>query len=185
MLASPARVSRLRRPVVSVGNLRVGGSGKTPVVGACRAAAARPWRDARRILTRGYGANPPGARRDGRVRRRAAAGRRRGRGRRTVACSPVRCRACRSWWARIDLPRDRWPNASSGVTVHLLDDGFQHVQLARDVDLLLVDEQRSGRPRAAGGTAARTARQCRAGRCGARHDRRMPVPRGTWPRRSA
>ena len=26
-----------------------------------------------------------------------------------------------------------------GVTVHLLDDGFQHVKLARDIDLLLVD----------------------------------------------
>jgi tetraacyldisaccharide 4'-kinase len=26
------------------------------------------------------------------------------------------------------------------ATVHLLDDGFQHVQLARDIDLLLVDE---------------------------------------------
>ena len=27
-----------------------------------------------------------------------------------------------------------------GVTVHILDDGFQHVTLARDVDLILVDE---------------------------------------------
>ena len=27
-----------------------------------------------------------------------------------------------------------------GATVHLLDDGFQHLELARDVDLLLVDE---------------------------------------------
>ncbi|MGE3519254.1 MAG: tetraacyldisaccharide 4'-kinase, partial [Vicinamibacterales bacterium] len=27
------------------------------------------------------------------------------------------------------------------VTVHLLDDGFQHLQLARDVDLLMVDER--------------------------------------------
>jgi len=27
-----------------------------------------------------------------------------------------------------------------GATVHLLDDGFQHVQLARTVDLLLVNE---------------------------------------------
>ena len=30
-----------------------------------------------------------------------------------------------------------------GATVHLLDDGFQHLQLARDVDLLLVDRRRS------------------------------------------
>src|SRR2546430_12362892 len=27
-----------------------------------------------------------------------------------------------------------------GATVHVLDDGFQHLELARDVDLLLVEE---------------------------------------------
>ncbi len=38
-----------------------------------------------------------------------------------------------------------------GATVHVLDDGFQHVQLARDVDLLLLDEDDLGdRPLPAG-----------------------------------
>ena len=54
-----------------------------------------------------------------------------------------------------------------GATVHLLDDGFQHVQLARDVDLL-VDQR--------GGSAA-TGR-CRPGGCASRcRPRRTPMPR--------
>ena len=33
----------------------------------------------------------------------------------------------------------RLAEASLGVTVHILDDGFQHLPLARSVDLVLVD----------------------------------------------
>src|SRR6185295_2120327 len=51
---NPARQRRLERPVISVGNLRVGGSGKTPVVEyIARLLLARGERPA--ILTRGYG----------------------------------------------------------------------------------------------------------------------------------
>ena len=54
----PARVRRLARPVVSVGNLSVGGSGKTPVVAhlarVLQQAGERPA-----ILTRGYGRRRP------------------------------------------------------------------------------------------------------------------------------
>ena len=52
--ARPDRRHRLRHPVISVGNLVTGGSGKTPVVAALatllRARGERPA-----ILTRGYG----------------------------------------------------------------------------------------------------------------------------------
>ena len=51
----PSRRRRLARPVVSVGNLRVGGSGKTPIVDVHRAAAARAAASGPAILTRGYG----------------------------------------------------------------------------------------------------------------------------------
>jgi tetraacyldisaccharide 4'-kinase len=50
----PERVRRLSRPVISVGNLTVGGSGKTPLV----AAIARLLLDAGErpaVLSRGYG----------------------------------------------------------------------------------------------------------------------------------
>jgi tetraacyldisaccharide 4'-kinase len=45
----------------------------------------------------------------------------------------------------------RLAEARLGATVHVLDDGFQHVQLARDIDLLLVSESDlSDRPLPAG-----------------------------------
>src|SRR5204863_1453836 len=50
----PSRRHRLERPVVSVGNLRVGGSGKTPIVEyIARLLVEQGERPA--ILTRGYG----------------------------------------------------------------------------------------------------------------------------------
>jgi len=116
----PCRRRQLARPVISVGNLVVGGSGKTPVVAALArllvAAGERPA-----ILSRGYG------------RRRAAEG--------VVVVSdghevlvPTRQSG--------DEPQ-MLARALPGVAVlvspdRYLDDGFQHVQLARDIDLLVV-----------------------------------------------
>ena len=67
--ARPSR-RRLARPVISVGNLRVGGSGKTPVVEyIARLLVARGERPA--ILTRGYARRRARRRRHRRLRRRA------------------------------------------------------------------------------------------------------------------
>ena len=52
-----------------------------------------------------------------------------------------------------------------GVTVHLLDDGFQHFGLARDVDLLVSGEEDLIRLSAAGRSSARAAGSRGAGRC--------------------
>jgi tetraacyldisaccharide 4'-kinase len=124
--------------VVSVGNLSVGGSGKTPVV----AYLARLLLEAGEhpsILTRGYARRAP---RDGV----------------TVVSDPARVLA--SVEAAGDEPlmlaralpgvpvlaganrflSGRLSEARFGTTVHLLDDGFQHMMLRRDVDLLLVNE---------------------------------------------
>ena len=50
-----------------------------------------------------------------------------------------------------------------GATVHVLDDGFQHLQLARDVDLLIVGDEDLERPRVLPcGPPARAARAARA-----------------------
>ena len=93
------------------------------------------------ILTRGYGA----------ARRRSTASRscptatrvlRRSRPRRRRAAD-ARARAAGRAGARRRRPLPRRaasPKREFGATVHVLDDGFQHLKLARDVDLLLVDE---------------------------------------------
>lgn len=134
----PEARRRPRRPVVSVGNLRVGGSRKTPVVAAI-ASLLREMGERPAILSRGY------ARRcaydgvvivsDG-VRIRADLDRAgdeplmlaRALPDVAVLVSPDRLLAARL--AEIHL----------GATVHVLDDGFQHLAIARDVDVLLVSE---------------------------------------------
>ena len=134
----PERKQRLTRPVVSVGNLRVGGSGKTPMVEyIARLLLEHGQRPA--ILTRGYGRRVP---RDGV----------------TVVADGARvlvdldeagdeplmlARALPG--VRVLVGSDRYLSGllaerRLGATVHLLDDGFQHLELARDIDLLLVAE---------------------------------------------
>jgi tetraacyldisaccharide 4'-kinase len=129
------RIRRLPCRVVSVGNLTVGGTGKTPTVMALArslaAAGARPC-----ILIRGYG----GA----------------GRGVRVVSDG----RTVRSDWREVGDEAVLLAEALPGVPVlaggdrvaagrlaiqrfHpdviLLDDGFQHRRIFREVDLVLVD----------------------------------------------
>jgi tetraacyldisaccharide 4'-kinase len=135
---NPAWRRRLRQPVISVGNLSVGGSGKTPVVAhLARLLVEQGERPC--ILSRGYGRRT--ARRrvtvvsDGTavladldasgdeplMLARALPGV-------PVIVGPSRFRAGQ-------VAEERF-----AVTVHLLDDGFQHVQLARDIDLLVTNE---------------------------------------------
>lgn len=111
-------------PVVSVGNLTAGGTGKTPFVAfLARRLAAGGLRVG--ILSRGYGAaRGDGARENDEARWLAAA----------LPDS-----------LRVQDP-DRLRGAEElvlrGVDVILLDDGFQHRRLARDLDLVLVDATR-------------------------------------------
>jgi tetraacyldisaccharide 4'-kinase len=128
---------RLLRPVVSVGNLVVGGSGKTPVVATvARILLASGERPA--VLSRGY------------ARRRAADG---------VVVVSDGARVLEQVERSGDEPQmlarqlpgvpvlvspDRYlagrlAERRFDSTVLILDDGFQHLQLARTVDLLLVD----------------------------------------------
>jgi tetraacyldisaccharide 4'-kinase len=136
--ADPARQHRLQRPVISVGNLRVGGSGKTPVVEYI----ARMLLDAGErpaVLTRGYARRIA---RDGvtvvsdgtRVLADLdAAGDEPLMLARALPGVPVLVGTDRYLSGRLAERRLR-------ATVHVLDDGFQHLELARDVDLLLVAE---------------------------------------------
>jgi tetraacyldisaccharide 4'-kinase len=133
----PSRRRRLERPVVSIGNLSVGGSGKTPVVAHVAALlAARGERPA--ILSRGYGRTSA---HDGVTIVSDGA---------AVLASLEHAGDEPLMLARalpgvpVVVAADRYAAGKAaeqrlGATVHLLDDGFQHVMLARDVDLLLAE----------------------------------------------
>ncbi len=129
------RPGRLERPVISVGNLTVGGTGKTPVViFIAEWLLKNELRPA--ILTRGYGRSTqvplviePGAPRAVDPRHVGDEPALMARKLPTVPIlvSRDRCRAGREAEKRF------------GVDVHILDDGFQHWRLARDLDLVLLD----------------------------------------------
>jgi tetraacyldisaccharide 4'-kinase len=119
-------------PVVSVGNLSVGGTGKTPmVVWLTRNLLDRGLRPG--VLSRGYRASQqndggPGLNDEGRLFEQLMPG---------VAQvqNPNRVKGA------LTLER-------AGVNVVILDDGFQHRRLLRDVDLVLIDATRPwGLPR--------------------------------------
>jgi tetraacyldisaccharide 4'-kinase len=129
------RQARLRAKVVSIGNLTFGGTGKTPftiwLAGRLSASGLRVS-----ILTRGY------RRRSSDRVRVLAAGTAASEARRDgdevqiyfrhLENVPVGIAA-----RRFDAGRaleDQYP-----VDIHLLDDGFQHLALARDLDLVLID----------------------------------------------
>ena len=103
-------------PVISIGNITVGGTGKTPLVqylvGLLREEGAVPA-----VLTRGY------------------------RGDSEFADEPAMLRA--STAAMVVVNPHRWAGAkkaaTDGADVCVLDDGFQHVRLARDLDIVAVD----------------------------------------------
>ncbi len=124
---------KLDAPVISVGNVTMGGTGKTPcVLWLARALRARGHRPG--ILTRGYGrssheqslAIEPGAEVS------------------AEHCGDEPRILVRSGVAPVGIGADRWQTGRllrdrfhTGVL--LLDDGFQHLRLARNLDIVLID----------------------------------------------
>jgi tetraacyldisaccharide 4'-kinase len=126
---------RLPAPVVSVGNLSVGGTGKTPVT-AC---LARLFQDQGRrvaILSRGYGGRSPGVTciSDGQrlYKKPPEVGEEPYWLARTLPGVAVYTGPCR-YAAGLAAWEEFRPD------LFLLDDGFQHFQLHRDLDLVLLD----------------------------------------------
>jgi tetraacyldisaccharide 4'-kinase len=124
-------VTRLPCPVISIGNLTTGGTGKTPMVAWCvRTLAAAGHRPA--IAMRGYRADASG-RSDEADEYRAAladlfpAARPPGV---PIVAQPNRLAGLLALFASSPTPP---------VSVVLLDDGFQHRRLHRDLDLVLLD----------------------------------------------
>lgn len=133
-------VHRLRFPVISIGNLSTGGAGKTPLTIALAQALARRSIDVD-VLSRGYGRIDRGAVRvapDGKAQEF-------GDEPLLVAQSarvPVYVASQRydaGLLAESSVPPD--DEKSRGSRVHLLDDGFQHRQLDRAIDILLLDRR--------------------------------------------
>ena len=129
----------LTRPVISVGNLTVGGSGKTPLVAAL-ATLLLGMGERPSVLSRGY--------------------RRRSGGQGVLVVSDTRgvrvsvedsgdepqLLARRLAGIPVLVAADRYEagrvaERDFGCTVHVLDDGFQHLRLARDLDVLLLAER--------------------------------------------
>lgn len=130
------KTHRLNRPVVSVGNITTGGTGKTPLVAyIARRLLAHEFRPG--ILTRGYGRSG-GA--DiialGRDRQRNVNPREVGDEPALLAkmLPEVPIVVCADRYRGGRVAEERFD-----VDVHLLDDGFQHWTLARDVDIVTLD----------------------------------------------
>lgn len=126
---------RLNAPVISVGNLTVGGTGKTP----CVAFIATTLRDAGHrtaILSRGYKRQTKGLVEVSNDTK--------------ILCSAAEsgdepfllARNCPG--VRVVVDRDRvaagqWLESRAPVSAFVLDDAYQHLRLARDLNLLLID----------------------------------------------
>jgi tetraacyldisaccharide 4'-kinase len=127
--------ARLPRPVISVGNLVMGGAGKTPhVIHLARWLAGQGRRVG--VLSRGYGRKTRGVRwvsdGGGPIVTAAEGGDEPVLIARSLPGIPVVVGESRAAAGREVLSRRH-------VDVFLLDDGFQHLSLRRDVDLLLVE----------------------------------------------
>jgi tetraacyldisaccharide 4'-kinase len=133
------RPETLTAPVISVGNLSVGGGGKTPlVIRLAELLAARGF--AVDVLSRGYGRQSPGVERVALDEKGEQGGRpaaeRYGDEPLLIALAtgvPVYVGADRH---AAGLVAEQEP--ATGVRVHLLDDGFQHRQLDRKVDIVVL-----------------------------------------------
>jgi tetraacyldisaccharide 4'-kinase len=121
--AGVLRAKRLPKPVISVGNIAAGGAGKTPAVIAIgRFLIDRGLQVA--VLTRGHGRAGEG----GNVTSLNAV---------KYGDEPVLIKRTLEK-AQVIVGKNRYENGSRVTCdVYLLDDGFQHLQLHRDVDVVI------------------------------------------------
>src|SRR5262245_9782460 len=133
------KINRLSAPVISIGNLTVGGTGKTPCVAFIAGLLCDACHDVA-ILSRGY-------KRESEGRIEVSNGKEILSGPRESGDEPyLLAQSCPG--VRVVVDRDRyqagkWLIERAPVSVFILDDGFQHLQLARDLNLLLVDATES------------------------------------------
>jgi tetraacyldisaccharide 4'-kinase len=128
---------RIEAPVISVGNITTGGSGKTPLVEWIARSFAREGKHPC-VLTRGYGRLAPHQRvlvSDGeRILADALEG---GDEPRLLAEDLLGAAAIISDRDRVAAAR--WAAQNLQSDLFILDDGFQHLRIKRDLDLVTVD----------------------------------------------
>lgn len=116
------RTQRVERPVLSIGNLTTGGVGKTPLVihtvDLLRRRGRRPG-----VILRGYKGGGQGGSDEARLLAQMLSGT-------PVVADPDRLTAARRLIAE------------EGVDAIVLDDGFQHRRIARELDIVLIDATR-------------------------------------------
>jgi tetraacyldisaccharide 4'-kinase len=124
-------------PVISVGNITVGGTGKTPMV-ALAAEMLLERGEKVGILTRGYGRENP------KQRVLVSDGERVSADAKNAGDEPFELARKLSGKAIIVADADRvsagiWAREKFGVTTFVLDDAFQHRKVRRDTDIVLID----------------------------------------------
>jgi tetraacyldisaccharide 4'-kinase len=131
------QVSRLEAPVISIGNITTGGTGKTPLVEWVARSLAREGKNVC-ILTRGYKRANPNQRvvvSDGQ--RVLASELAAGDEPRLLAENLLGMAAVISDADR--FAAGQWAIREIGANVLVLDDGFQHLRLLRDLNIVSID----------------------------------------------